>query len=463
MNTISYRICLIEDDPILGEALSDRFDLENFECDWFKTGQDAQQALSRKRYDAVISDIQLPDINGEDLFMQLKATAATLPPFVFTTGYGTIDRAVRLLKLGAHDYLTKPLNIRTLLETVQRLCVQSRPAAATEHNLGISPAMRAIESLLPRLTQNSTSVLITGESGVGKEWVARSLHNQCDPSGQTPFIAVNCGALTETLLEAELFGHVRGAFTGAVRDKKGVFELANGGTLFLDEIGEMSPIMQVKLLRVIQERQIVRVGGEMPIPVNIRLICATHQNLKEMVEAGKFREDLYYRIHVIHLQIPPLRDRKEDILWLASRMLKAWSAENSSPRTLHRLAEKALLNYPWPGNIRELKHCFERACILSQQNELTAELLFGDIASLTAIQSQEIGLLNDYIQICEKKYIEDRLSANGGRIADTATSLGISRKNLWEKMKKLNIQNEERATARTRNGATDKAALDQDG
>ena len=460
---ISYSICLIEDDPILGEALSDRFSLENFQCDWFKTGQDAQQALSRKRYDAVISDIQLPDINGEDLFMQLKATAATLPPFVFTTGYGTIDRAVRLLKLGAHDYLTKPLNIRTLLETVQRLCIQSRPAAVTEHNLGVSAAMRAIESLLPRITQNSTSVLITGESGVGKEWVARSLHNQCDSSDQTPFIAVNCGALTETLLEAELFGHVRGAFTGAVRDKKGVFELANGGTLFLDEIGEMSPTMQVKLLRVIQERKIVRVGGETPIPVNIRLVCATHQNLKEMVEAGKFREDLYYRIHVIHLQIPPLRERKEDILWLAGQMLKTWTAENSSPRTLHRSAEKALLNYPWPGNIRELKHCFERACILSQQNELTAELLFGDIASVTYVPPQEIGLLNDHSQICEKKYIEDRLSANGGRIAGTAASLGISRKNLWEKMKKLNIQNDERSPARARSSTTgcQKTPMDQ--
>jgi len=172
-------------------------------------GQEALQALGNKRYDAVISDIQLPDINGEDLFVQLKATATTLPPFVFTTGYGTIDRAVRLLKLGAHDYLTKPLDIRALLETVKCLCIQSRPAVAGENNLGVSRAMRTIESLLPRIAQNSTSVLITGESGVGKEWVAQALHHQHDPDDQTPFIAVNCGALTETLLEAELFGHVR--------------------------------------------------------------------------------------------------------------------------------------------------------------------------------------------------------------------------------------------------------------
>jgi len=437
VNAKPYRICLIEDDLIMGEALSDRLDLEDFECDWFKTGHDALQALGQKRYDAVISDIQLPDINGEELFVQLKASATILPPFVFTTGYGTIDRAVRLLKLGAHDYLTKPLDIRALLETVKRLCTQSRPVAvAGENNLGISSAMRTIESLLPRLAQNSTSVLVTGESGVGKEWVTRALHHQHDPAGKTPFIAVNCGALTETLLEAELFGHVKGAFTGAVRDKKGVFELANGGTLFLDEIGEMSPTMQVKLLRAIQERQIVRVGGETQIPVTIRLVCATHQDLKKMVELGKFREDLYYRIHVIHLHIPPLRERKEDILWLTGRLLKTWAAENSNTRTLHRSAEKALLDYPWPGNIRELKHCLERACILYPQKVLTAELLFDDVPPAPPEQSQGGESLNEYLHACERKYIEDSLRINGGHIAETAAALGISRKNLWEKMKK---------------------------
>jgi len=437
-----YRICLIEDDLIMGEALSDRLELEDFECDWFKTGREAMQALTRKHYDAVISDIQLPDINGEDLFVKLKATAAALPPFVFTTGYGTIDRAVRLLKLGAHDYLTKPLDIRVLLEIVKRLCVESRPAFAGENNLGISSAMRTVESLLPRIAQNSTSVLITGESGVGKEWVARALHHQHDPTGATPFIAVNCGALTETLLESELFGHIRGSFTGAVRDKKGVFELAIGGTLFLDEIGEMSPTMQVKLLRAIQERQIIRVGGETPIPVNLRLVCATHQDLKQMVEEGKFREDLYYRIHVIHLHISPLRERKEDIPWLAGRLLEIWSTEHADRRTLHRSAEKALLDHPWPGNIRELKHCLERACILSQQNVLTAELLFDEVPIALPEKTQNIESLNEYLHACERKFIQDILRSHGGHILETATALGISRKNLWEKMKKLEINYE---------------------
>lgn len=442
MNEKPYRICLIEDDLIMGEALSDRLALEGFECDWFQTGREAMQPLTRKHYDAVISDIQLPDINGEDLFMQLKATATTLPPFIFATGYGTIDRAVRLLKLGAYDYLTKPLDIHALLESLKRLCIESRPPLAGENNLGISGAMRTIESLLPRIAQNSTSVLITGESGVGKEWVARALHRQHDTASSTPFIAVNCGALTETLLESELFGHVRGSFTGAIRDKKGVFELAIGGTLFLDEIGEMTPTMQVKLLRAIQERQIIRVGGETPIPIDIRLVCATHQDLKQMVEEGRFREDLYYRIHVIHLHIPPLRERKEDIPWLAGRLLATWSAENSDPRTLNRSAEKALLDHPWPGNIRELKHCLERACILSQQNVLTAELLFDEMPIAQTELSQNVGSLNEYLHACERKFIQDILSSHGGHILETATALGISRKNLWEKMKKLEINHE---------------------
>ncbi len=442
-----HRICLIEDDAIMGEALLDRFTIEGFDCDCYPTGRSALLALKRKRYDAVICDIQLPDLNGEDLFVQLNESERELPPFVFITGYGAVDRAVRLLKLGAYDYLTKPLDIHALLQTVRDLCTRARPPASGEHTLGISSAMRAIEAMLPRLASGKTgSILITGESGVGKEAVAQTLHRLGDPGGQQPFVAVNCGALTETLLEAELFGYTKGAFTGAVRDKKGVFEQADGGTLFLDEIGEMSPVMQVKLLRAIQERTIVRVGAETPIAVSIRLVCATHQDLKKMVEAGRFREDLYYRIHVVHLHIPPLRERKDDILWLARRLLEARAVDgdhaSASPRSLSRAAEQALLDYPWPGNIRELKHCLERACILSTKPVLSAETLFGPIGDGDhgeASPTEPIDSLNDYLQACERKYIEEALAIHNRRIGDTAASLGISRKNLWQKMKKLQI------------------------
>ncbi len=432
-----YRICIIEDDLIMGEALSVRFELEDYQCDWFKTGTSAIQAFGNIKYDVVICDIQLPDINGEELFKRLKATEANLPHFIFTTGYGTIDRAVRLLKLGAQDYLTKPLDIHALLKSVRTLCTRAQCTVTRETMLGISSAMRNIESLLPRIAKNPTSVLITGESGVGKERLARALRSQYDPDQKLPFVTVNCGALSESLLEAELFGYNKGAFTGALREKRGLFELADGGTLFLDEVGEMSPAMQVKLLRAIQERQIIRVGAETPINIDIRLICATHQDLKQMVELGKFREDLYYRIHVIHLHIPPLRERKEDILWLAERLLADWNTGNSDPHTLPKHVEQALLNYPWPGNIRELKHCLERACILSQQTELNTELLFDGIPTPLMETENAAESLSAYIQACERKYISNCLQGNEGRISDTAAALGISRKNLWEKMKKL--------------------------
>jgi DNA-binding NtrC family response regulator len=442
MSPKPYRICLVDDDQFMGEALSERFEMEGFECDWFKTGRSALQALSRKRYSISICDIQLPDIDGEELYVELSSLKnVSLPPFVFITGYATVDRAVRLLKLGAHDYLTKPLDIHNLLKTIRETCAKSAPPSVGNHQLGISSAMRSIEAVLPRLAQNATSILITGESGVGKEWVARALHNELDPSGRSPFIAVNCGALTESLLEAELFGHVKGAYTGAVRDRKGVFELANGGMLFLDEIGEMSPTMQVKLLRAIQERQIVPVGGEVPIPVNITLVCATHRDMKNMVELGTFREDLYYRIHVVHLHVPPLRERKEDIPWLAERLLAAWGAEKSDKRTLDAAAKRALLNYPWPGNIRELKHCLERACILSGNHVISPKELFGDeLPSAPTDQTPGIEPLNEHLNHCERKHIESSLRSNNGRIIETASALGISRKSLWEKMKKLQIE-----------------------
>jgi DNA-binding NtrC family response regulator len=435
-------ICLIEDDEVMGEALSDRLSLEDYDCQWFRTGERALQALTSGSFAAAICDIQLPDINGEDLFQQATASNQTVPPFIFITGYGKIDSAVRLLKLGAVDYLTKPLDIRALLGVLQRLRGTTNAPPSDSHGdytLGISSAMRRIEAMLPQLAGTASSVLITGDSGVGKEEVARALHRRRDPDGKLPFVAVNCGALTETLLEAELFGHVKGAFTGALRDKKGVFELAHGGTLFLDEIGEMSPLMQVKLLRAIQERQVVRLGDEKPISVTINLVCATHRDLKQMVEAGSFREDLYYRIHVVHLHVPPLRERRDDILWLARRLLES-AANGKPPRTLHASAERALLEHPWPGNVRELKHCLERASVLYAEGALTAHMLFGELPTLADSENAEPNItLTGYLAGKERDFIEQALRGSAGRIADTAAKLGISRKNLWEKMKKLGI------------------------
>ena len=435
---MQHRIGLIEDDLIIGEALTARLDFEGFTCDWFRDGKAARRGLGQRRYSVVVSDINLPDISGEQLFLELLDGGQALAPFIFITGYGAIDQAVRLLKLGAHDYVTKPFDVGGLIGKIRELCERQQPTASSVAELGISTPMRHIEGLLPRLAASRSAVLISGESGAGKEQVARALHRAGDPDGKTPFVAVNCGAITENLIESELFGHEKGAFTGADRERQGVFEQADGGSLFLDEIGEMPPSMQVKLLRAIQDRAVVRVGGATPHKVDIRLMCATHNNLKAMVEAGQFREDLYYRIHVIHLHVPALRERQEDILWLAGRFLDARTLRGEPPRTLNADAERALTRYPWPGNVRELQHCLERACVLSLTPLLNVESLFGTEGPAAAADGLRQPL-SDHLQECERAYIRRALTECDGRIAGTAALLGISRKNLWEKMRKLEI------------------------
>jgi DNA-binding NtrC family response regulator len=443
------RICLVEDDEIMGESLCDRFELEGFQIDWHHNGTDGLLALRSQHYNLVISDIHLPDINGDEMFAQLLADKLVLPPFLFITGYGSIDRAVRLLKLGVADYLSKPFDLDLLVEKVHQLCPIPVDDHSTEGHisdtLGISPAMRGIEQAIPRLAKLASTILITGDSGVGKEYVAQLIHRHACKDSNAPFVAVNCGAITETLLESELFGHEKGAFTGAARSRKGVFEQAHKGTLFLDEIGEMSLTMQVKLLRAIQERCIVRVGGETSIPVEVHLICATNRDLKTMVEAGTFREDLYYRIHVIRLRIPQLRERKEDILWFAQLFLNQCAQLSGENHVISPYAERALLAYGWPGNLRELKHSVERACILSHGPMLLEHAFFDDMTLPILEQdspqeeSAVDGTLTNYLRECEHKFILQSLKQHQWHFGNTASALGISRKNLWEKMKKLDI------------------------
>ena len=433
------KICLIEDDEIMGESLIDRFDLEGFDHDWHRTGNDALAALRNRHYELVISDIRLPDITGDVLFKQLLGEHVRLPPFVFITGQGDIDSAVSLLKQGAQDYITKPFDLDALVEKIRNLSAPVQDLGVG--GLGASLAMRQIEAMLERLGSSTASVLITGESGVGKERIAQALHQRTDSA--SPFIAVNCGALTESLLEAELFGYEKGAFTGAGRTKKGVFEQADSGTLFLDEIGDMPLSMQVKLLRALEERSIVRVGGETSIPVSIRLICATHQILQERVASGSFREDLYYRINVVELRIPPLRERTEDILPLAQSLLAeiAWARGRIAPG-LTPAAEHALLNYPWPGNIRELKNALERASLMSDGRFISHDVLFDRPAPKLGAQQDVASSLRDYLSECERDFIVRALDACQWQIQSCADSLGISRKNLWEKMRKLGIDKE---------------------
>ena len=423
MTQVQRRICLIEDDEIMGESLADRFGLEGFGYDWHRNGNDALTALRHQDYALVVSDIRLPDLTGDALFEQLLSEQRSLPPFIFITGHGDIDTAVRLLKKGAQDYITKPFDLDALIEKIQDITDLGCGLGPGE--LGRSPAMRQIEAMLQRLAASAASVLITGESGVGKERVAQALHQLTGKA--KPFIAVNCGALTESLLEAELFGYEKGAFTGAGRTKKGVFEQAHSGTL----------------LRALQERSIVRVGGETPIPVDIRLVCATHKDLQEGVKSGDFREDLYYRINVVQLRIPPLRERTEDILPIARHLLQEIASANGKPApTLTPAAEHALKTYPWPGNIRELKNALERASLMSDGRSISHDILFDRPAPPLSAQQDVAANLRDYLNECERDFIVRALDACQWQIQCCADSLGISRKNLWEKMRKLEIDKE---------------------
>ena len=439
------QVCLVEDDDIMGESLVDRFTLEGFSCDWHKSARSAASDLKGKRYDVVVSDIRLPDCDGDDLFEELQAEQLYVPPWIFITGYGTIERAIALMKLGAADYVTKPFDLDQLVEKL-RAYVPKSPHDERLPTLGLSPGMRRIEDMLPRLATQSTSVLITGQSGVGKEVVAREIHRLDKLRAGNPFVAVNCGGIPENLLEAELFGHERGAFTGAMRLKHGLLEQANGGTLFLDEIGDMPLAMQVKLLRVLQERTVTRLGGEQSIAVDFRLICATHRDLKKMVEERAFREDLFYRVNVVHLRVPPLRERPEDILWYARRFLRELAPEGRGPqKLLSPGAERALLNHLWPGNVRELRHCIERAYVLTPGNTLDPNVLFdeeqacGDCGVAANCAGVAQPSLSNCLEECERQYLLQELTRHDWQMTKTAAAIGISRKNLWERLRRLNL------------------------
>ena len=431
----------------MGESLCDRFVLEGFEIDWFKTVGEARAHIRPGRYALVISDVRLPDQSGEIFFKELLGVHRFLPPFIFITGFGSIEKAVTLLQLGATDYISKPFEIDVLVEKAKALAQTGPPTHPedSQPTLGISIAMRKIEASLVQFAKQARTVLLTGESGVGKEYVAQRLHTiACE--GQTrPFVAVNCGGINESLLEAELFGHDKGAFTGAIKNRKGVFERANKGTLLLDEVGEMPLSMQVTLLRVLQDRRIVRVGGEQEMPVDVRILCATNRDLKAMVDQGEFREDLFYRINVVHIHIPPLRERREDILWFAGQFVNEYNQEHTDkPKVLDRSVEQALVGHSWPGNLRQLRFCIERACIMNSGERLTANSLFADhdseLAERGEVRESTDETLRGYLSERERDYIVKVLTEHAWHIQDTADALGISRKNLWEKMRKWQIQ-----------------------
>jgi two-component system NtrC family response regulator len=408
--------------------------------------------------DLVLTDMKMPKMSGIELLDEVQRLYPDLPVIIMTA-YGTVEKAVMAMKKGAFDYILKPFKNEEILVTIakalehrhlilkNRLLHQELDKKYGFPNIvGDSRVMQEILALVKRVAQSRATVLITGESGTGKELIARAIHQVSNRAAKS-FISVNCAALTETLLESELFGHERGAFTHAVAMRKGRFELADGGTLFMDEVAEMSQALQVKLLRVLQEMEFERVGGTRTIKVDVRVVAASNRDLKEEVEAGRFREDLFYRLNVVHLHMPPLRQRQEDIPLLASHFISKYVAENLRDKTrITPEALKLLIQYEWPGNVRELENVMERAVILCGNNVITPQDLPGELAPKTADAKLEIDRfiplhtpLPEALDSIEEQMIRRALEKSGQVQVRAAEILGITKSLLQYKLKKYHL------------------------
>jgi DNA-binding NtrC family response regulator len=438
MSLENRRLALIEDDPIMGESLGQRLKLEGASVRWWRSGAEALKGLSESEPEAVICDIRLPDRSGADVFRAM-ARERKAPPFLFITGFGEIGEAVGLMREGARDYLTKPFVMSEFLTRLEHVLGPAEPEG--DPVLGVSPAMREVERFLRRIARAASNLLLTGETGVGKEVCARFLHALKDkPAG--PFMAVNCAALPADLMESELLGHEKGAFTGAITRHLGYAERAGNGVLFLDEVGELAPKLQAKLLRLIESRSFQRVGGEQPIPFKARLMCATNADLAARVREGSFREDLYYRIDVLSLNVPPLRERVEDIEWLMDRFVAELTRTMESDVVgLSALACEAAREHRWPGNVRELRNRIERAVALAGTRWIMPGDLFPESSDRLTAGDMAIGPLGAAREGAEKRHIQRALAMTAGAILPAARALGISRTTLWEKMKRYGLAN----------------------
>jgi two-component system NtrC family response regulator len=438
---------------VLKELLSD----EGYEVLTAQSGANALAILKETELDLILTDMKMPGMSGLELLEKLKQKDPQLP-VVMMTAFGTVEKAVEAMKKGAFDYISKPFDNENLKKTVatalnmwrvikeNRFLSQELKAKFGPSDLiGNSLAIQQVRELIQKVAVTKATVLVTGESGTGKELVARAIHAH-SPRRDKPLISVNCSALAETLLESELFGHERGSFTGATSQRKGRFEIADGGTLFLDEVGEMAPSVQVTLLRVLQNREFERVGGNKTIKVDVRLIAASNRDLKEEIPRGAFREDLYYRLNVVHIEVPPLRDRRDDLPLLIRYFLERFSKElNKETPTLSPEAMTVIMDYPWPGNIRELENMLERAVILASGPLIRAEDL--PIQSQghknqdwSADQVIPSGLtLNEVLEMVEKKMILNALAKTGHVQSHAADLLGIARNLLFYKIKKFNL------------------------
>ena len=449
MDKMNHKILLIDDNPVFSEAFVLYMHNKGFSVDSCSTPEAGLANVTQNDYIAVFADYQLPGMNGLDLIQNIKSIKPALE-CVMITGHASLETAVKAGRIGVYDYLTKPFQPEQALELVNRIVnaqiswsqdgyfsgeLDGKPFVI----VGNSPAMQAIINLIKKIAPTESTILILGESGTGKELIARAIHAN-SLRADKPFFAMDCGSLVETLFESELFGHAKGSFTGAHTTKHGAFELAHEGTFFFDEIGNISLNMQAKILRAIQEKEIRRVGDTKLISVDVRVISATNRDLKQAVDEGTFREDLYYRLSVIPIQLPPLRERREDIPILVSHFIQKYNHRRRG-RDIESISDSALaaiLNYTWPGNIRELENVIERAMVIEESSIIHLSSLPGHILSKTGAVQGEEGDIETLAQI-EKRHIEYVMKQVEGNISKAARVLQIDRKTLYDKIRKYDI------------------------
>ncbi|MDP2790623.1 MAG: sigma-54 dependent transcriptional regulator [Rectinemataceae bacterium] len=442
---MQFTILIVDDEKNIREGLSEAFAMEGYLALKASDGQEAIRLLDEQYIDLVITDLKMPKVSGMELLQHIKRRWQNIPVIIITA-HGDISEAVSAMQFGALEFITKPLDLEHLLKLtknaleIRELSIKNqelRDEVLAQQRIssiiGKSTAMRRIFDLVRKVAPTKASVLITGESGVGKELIADAIHN-LSPRRDKPLIKVHCAALAESLLESELFGHEKGAFTGAQTRKRGRFELADSGSLFLDEIGEINQNVQIKILRVLQERKFERVGGESTVEVDVRFIAATNRDLKQEIAEGRFREDLYYRLNVVNIHVPPLRERREDIPLLAATFLHEFSQENGKqidgfePR-----ARQALYSYDWPGNVRELRNCIESAVVMSSSNFISIDDLPPGPRSTQEKKEIHIPAFST-IEEAEKIIIAETLAMLGGNKTKTAEVLKIGRKTLYQKI-----------------------------
>jgi DNA-binding NtrC family response regulator len=448
---MKFNILIVDDEKNIREGLREALELDGYDVVLSSDGKEAMEAFDKGDIDLVITDLKMPRLSGEELLRNVSSLYPTVPVIILT-GHGTIESAVQAMRDGAYDFLTKPVNLDRLSLLVKRalsnreLVLQNRALQEELERknqfasiIGKSQEMKHVFEMVRQVAPTRAAVLITGESGVGKEMIAEALHYN-SPRREKPLVKVHCAALTETLLESELFGHEKGAFTGALARKRGRFELANLGTLFLDEIGDINQNVQIKLLRVLEEKKFERVGGEETVEVDVRVIAATNRDLKDAISAGSFREDLYYRLNVVNIHIPPLRERKEDIPLLVASFLAEFSRENGKRIDgIDPKARLSLYDFAWPGNVRQLRNSIESAVVLCKGSTITVDdlppALRGD--SSESFIRLPIGVT---LVDMEKEAIRSTLRREGGNKSKAAQVLGIGRKTLHRKLREYGLE-----------------------